>query len=108
MQYPALDMPTPLDQLLAELNHTAKSSYDGYLFPVPTRLKAQPFAYVEALTFQSGGSRNRIMNHLVEVGIHATLQALPHDLVLKLNQRASDALVIGLERKAGTLEGSDE
>lgn len=104
MQDQLIDAPTALDQLVSELNHSGKSQYVGLLFPVPTRLQAQLYGMVEALTHHAGTSRNKLMNQLVEVGIQATLEALPEHLVHQLHEQAADALHTALEKNAGSME----
>ena len=95
---------TALQQLVSELSHTGKSQYVGILFPVPTRLQANLFGMVEALTHHAGTSRNKLMNQLVEVGIDATLKALPESVVQQIEQQANSALHTALEKNAGLLE----
>lgn len=99
-----VEPPTALEQLVSELNHAGKSQYTGLLFPVPTRLQAHLYGMVEALTHHAGTSRNKLMNQLVEVGIQATLDALPEDLVLHLNRQAGDVIHAACEKNAGLLE----
>lgn len=100
-----IDNPTALDQLLSELTHSGKSQYVGLLFPVPTRLKAHLFGMVEALTHQAGTSRNKLMNQLVEVGIQATLEALPQEVVQQLEQRSGEVIRAAFEKNAGLERG---
>ena len=95
---------TALQQLVSELSHSGKSQYVGILFPVPTRLQANLFGMVEALTHHAGTSRNKLMNQLVEVGIEATLKALPESVVQQIEQQANSALHTALEKNAGLLE----
>ena len=95
---------TALQQLVSELSHSGKSQYVGILFPVPTRLQANLFGMVEALTHHAGTSRNKLMNQLVEVGIDATLKALPESVVQQIEQQANSALHTALEKNAGLLE----
>lgn len=95
---------TALQQLVSELSYSGKSQYVGILFPVPTRLQANLFGMVEALTHHAGTSRNKLMNQLVEVGIDATLKALPESVVQQIEQQANSALHTALEKNAGLLE----
>ena len=95
---------TALQQLVSELSHSGKSQYVGILFPVPTRLQANLFGMVEALTHHAGTSRNKLMNQLVEVGIEATLKALPESVVQQIEEQANSALHTALEKNAGLLE----
>ena len=95
---------TALQQLVSELSHSGKSQYVGILFPLPTRLQANLFGMVEALTHHAGTSRNKLMNQLVEVGIDATLKALPESVVQQIEQQANSALHTALEKNAGLLE----
>lgn len=96
--------PSPLQQLVSELNHSGKSQYIGLLFPVPTRLQANLYGMVEALTHHAGTSRNKLMNQLVDVGIQATLAALPEEVVSHLEERSASALNTAFEKNAGLLE----
>jgi len=80
MQDQLIAEPTALDQLVSELNHSGKSQYTGMLFPVHTRLQAPLYGLIEALTHHAGTSRNKVVNQLLEVGLEATLAALPEDL----------------------------
>lgn len=76
--------PTALDQIVSELNHSGKSQYSGLLYQIPVRLQADLYAMVEVLTRRAGTSRNKIVNQLVEVGIEATLGALPEGVEQEL------------------------
>ena len=98
---------TALQQLVSELSHSGKSQYVGILFPVPTRLQANLFGMVEALTHHAGTSRNKLMNQLVEVGIEATLKALPESVVQQIEEQANSALHTALEKNAGLLESGE-
>ena len=104
MQDKFIDAPTALNQLVRELNHSGKPQYLGLLVPVPTRLQAHLYGMVEALTHHAGTSRNKLMNQLVEVGIQATLQALPEEVVFQLQQSSDDAIQTVCKRNAGLLE----
>ena len=95
---------TALQQLVSELSHSGKSQYVGILFPVPTRLQANLFGMVEALTHHAGTSRNKLMNQLVEVGIEATLKALPESVVQQIEEQANSALSTAMEKNAGQFE----
>ena len=95
---------TALQQLVSELSHSGKSQYVGILFPVPTRLQANLFGMVEALTHHAGTSRNKLMNQLVEVGIEATLKALPESVVQQIEEQANSALHTVMEKNAGQFE----
>jgi hypothetical protein len=99
--------PTALHELVSDLNHSGKSQYTGLLFPVPTRLKCDTYGMVEALTHHAGTSRNKLMNQLVEIGIQATMDALPEDVVRQVNERASEVITAVLEKNAGVLERGD-
>ena len=95
---------TALQQLVSELSHSGKSQYAGILFPVPTRLQANLFGMVEALTHHAGTSRNKLMNQLVEVGIEETLKALPESVVQQIEEQANSALHTAMEKNAGQFE----
>ena len=95
---------TALQQLVSELSHSGKSQYVGILFPVPTRLQANLFGMVEALTHHAGTSRNKLMNQLVEVGIEETLKALPESVVRQIEEQANSALHTAMEKNAGQFE----
>ena len=95
---------TALQQLVSELSHSGKSQYVGILFPVPTRLQANLFGMVEALTHHAGTSRNKLMNQLVEVGIEVTLNALPESVVQQIEEQANSALNTAMEKNAGQFE----
>ncbi len=84
--------PTALDQLVSELEHVGSSKYTGAVVPVQTRLQAPLWSLVEALTQRAGTSRNKVMNQLVEVGLEATIDALPEDVALELNRLSSELL----------------
>lgn len=96
--------PSPLEQLVSELNHDGKSQYIGLLFPVHTRLEPATFGMLEALTHHAGTSRNKLVNQLLDVGIAATLKALPGELVEKLTIQAQLAENKAIEKNAGSLE----
>ena len=95
---------TALQQLVSELSHSGKSQYVGILFPVPTRLQANLFGMVEALTHHAGTSRNKLMNQLVEVGIEETLKALPESVVQQIEEQANSALHTAMAKNAGQFE----
>lgn len=96
--------PTPLQQLVAELNHVGKSQYTGMLFPVPTRLQAHLFGLVEALTHHAGTSRNKMVNDLLEVGIQATIDALPEELASQLRERSGEIISTAFDKNGGLWE----
>lgn len=96
--------PTALQQLVAELNHSGKSQYVGLLVSVPTRLKVHLYGMVEALTHHAGTSRNKLMNQLVEVGIQATLDALPEEIVSQLQERSGEVILTACKKNAGLLD----
>ena len=96
--------PSPLDQLVAELNHSGKSQYTGILFPVPTRLPGHLFGMVEALTHHAGTSRNKLVCQLIEVGIHATLEQLDESVVQQLSESQGVILQHAMDKSAGQLE----
>ena len=104
MQEQLIGEPTALDQLVSELSHSGKSQYLGLLFPVPTRLRVHLYGMVEALTHHAGTSRNKLMNQLVEVGIEATLKALPETVVQQIQERADETIGVAVERNGGQFE----
>lgn len=80
--------PSSLDILLALLKKSGTTDYSGILFPVHTRLHGHLFGMVEAMTEQSGLSRNKLVNRILEVGIDATLKSLPPEMVEELRLRS--------------------
>lgn len=84
-----------LDHLVNTLSRTGDTRYIGMLFPVHTRLIPEVYGLVEAMTRQaeSGTSRNKIVNQLLEVGIQTTLAALPSDAVNSLHRLKNEILV---------------
>lgn len=100
------ESPSALDQLVGDLSHSGKSQYSGVLFAVPTRLQADLYGMVEALTQHAGTSRNKIMNQLVQVGIEATLDALPNEIVTQLNKRAGEVISTAIQKNTD-LESGD-
>jgi hypothetical protein len=98
------EAPTPLQLLVAELSGTGKAQYTGMLFPVPTRLQAHLYGVVEALTHHAGTSRNKMVNDLLEVGIQATMEALPPELAEELHQRSGEILATAFEKNGGLWE----
>jgi hypothetical protein len=103
-----IDSPTVLDMLVSELNHTGKSNYAGAVYPVHTRLQADLYGMVEALTAHAGISRNKMMNRLVEVGVQTTLEALPDEVVLRLNDIANGIYQHLVDTGSGLLERGEE
>lgn len=101
------DAPKALDLLVSELKHTGRVQYVGAMFAVPTRLQAHLYGMVEALTNHTGTSRNKVMNQLVEIGIQATLDALPEELVNQLHERSGEALRAGLEKNGELMEAGE-
>jgi len=99
--------PTALQLLVSELNHSGKSQYTGMLFPVHTRLQAPLYGLLEVLTHHAGTSRNKVVNQLLEVGLEATLAALPEDLAEDLRRRSTDAIHESLSKNGGTWERGD-
>lgn len=104
MQDQLIESPSALDELVSELNHSGKSQYIGLVFPVPTRLQIDIYGMVEALTHHAGTSRNKMMNQLVEVGIQATLAALPASVVEQLTERAESIVATSVEKNGGLYE----
>lgn len=104
MQDQLIAEPTSLDQLVSELNHSGKSQYTGVLFPVHTRLQAPLYGLIEALTHHAGTSRNKVVNQLLEVGLEATLAALPEDLAEDLRRRSGEVIHESLSKNGGTWE----
>lgn len=102
------DDPSPLELLVSQLNHSGKSQYVGMLFPVPTRLKADSYGMLEALTHHAGISRNKMVNQLLDVGIAATLESLPEDLAQALIARSGEVMLASLEKNGGTWERGEE
>lgn len=96
--------PSSLQMLVSELNHTGKSQYMGLLFPVPTRLKMESYALVEALTHHAGTSRNKIMNQLIEVGLESVLGQLSEDVRNTILERSYEVQRNALDKNAGQME----
>lgn len=84
------DEPSSLHLLLALLQKSGTTGYSGVLFPVHTRLHCHLFAMVEAMTEQSGLSRNKLVNRILEVGIDTTLKSLSPEVVEELRVRAGE------------------
>lgn len=101
MRKPQIAEPTALDEFVSELKQTGTSRYTGVLFPVHTRLQPKLFGLIEALTQHVGTSRNKVVNQLLEVGVEATLSALPDDLVEQLSQHASGAVSEWITKNGG-------
>jgi hypothetical protein len=99
-----IPLPMALKQLVNELSHSGKSQYNGLLFPVPVRLQVNLYGMVEALTHHAGTSRNKLMNQLIDVGIQATLAALPEDIVNQLEERSQNVVTTATEKNAGLME----
>lgn len=104
MQGEIIEAPKALDLLVSQLNHSGKSQYTGMLYPVHTRLEAQIYGLIEALTHHAGTSRNKVVNQILEVGLEATLSALSDDLVDDLHRRAGDVVNDSLSKNGGTWE----
>ncbi len=83
-----------------------KSQYAGVSFPVQTRLRADLYGMVDALSKQAGTSRNKIVNQLVEVGIQSTLELLTDEVVRKLQEAAGDCVFQAIEKNP-IQEGGD-
>lgn len=99
------ERPTALDQLVSELNHTGKSQYFGLLFPVTARLHPHLYGMLEVLTHHAGTVRNKVLNQLLEVGIEATLNALPDELCEDFQRQSSQIQYEAMKKKVpGFLE----
>lgn len=98
------DMPSPLERLVSDLNHTGKQQYVGMLFPIPARLQANIYGLLEALTHHAGISRNKMVNQLLEVGLMTTLDALPEELRHQLESRSGDVIRTAFEKNGGVWE----
>ena len=72
--------------------------------PVHTRLQAPLYGLIEALTHHAGTSRNKVVNQLLEVGLEATLAALPEDLAEDLRRRSGEVIHESLSKNGGTWE----
>ena len=59
---------------------------------------------IEALTHHAGTSRNKVVNQLLEVGLEATLAALPEDLAEDLRRRCGEVIHESLSKNGGTWE----
>lgn len=97
--------PTPLQSLVAELQHFGKSDYMGLLFPVSLRLQPSIYGLVEAFANQSGSSRNKVINQLLEIALDSTLASLPVDLANDLTRRSGDLVHKSLTEKGVSLKG---
>lgn len=104
MQDQLIADPTAFDQFVSGLNHSFKPQYTGMLFPVHTRLQAPLYGLIEVLTHHAGTSRNRVVNQLLEVGLEATLAALPEDLVEDLRRRSGEVVHDSLIKNGVTWE----
>lgn len=94
-------------QLASQLQKEPRPQYNGLLFPVPTRLTVEIYSMVETLTHRAGTSRNKMMNQLVEAGIHAVLAELDEDVANALRDDAQSTAEIAIERNAGLMERGD-
>jgi len=104
MQDQLIAEPTALEQLARELNHSGKPQYTDMVFPVHTRLQAPLYGLVEVLTHHAGTSRNKVVNRLLDVGLEATLGALPEDLAEDLRRRSFEVIQVSLSRNGGIWE----
>lgn len=96
--------PNPLQYLVAELQQQVKSESMGLPFPVSVRLESNIYGCVEAFAHQSGSSRNKIINQLLEIAIDATLSSLPADLAHELT-RLSCEFILKASEKASSSNG---
>jgi hypothetical protein len=88
-----------LDHFVGEIQQTGESKFVGLTFPVQTRLQANIYGLVEALTQRAGTSRNKVVNQLIEVGLEATFDALPEDVALELRRVSSQILYEAMSNK---------
>jgi hypothetical protein len=91
-------------QLALELESGARPQFVGLLFPVPTRLTLEIYSMVEALTHRCGGSRNKMVNQLLEAGIEAVISKLDGDIAMDLQNQADRTSAVALERNGGLME----
>lgn len=76
-----------LSNLKILLTHRGTCRSGGVLYPVHTRLTAENYGLLEAMTrtATSGTSRNMMVNQLLALAIQITMDALPTDLADSLN-----------------------
>jgi hypothetical protein len=96
-----------LGELVNELKQSSKPQYKGILFPVHTRLQAETYGLIEVLTNYAGTSRNKLVNQLLEVGLEATLSALPSDLSEQLQRSAHEVVMNSTGKPGGSWERGD-
>lgn len=93
--------PSSLDLVTSWLRQPVRQSdsYVGISFPVNSRLQARQYSMLEAMTKQADISRNKMLNHLLEVGIDTVLKSLPEAAADTLESQSGQILMNALAEK---------
>lgn len=95
--------PSALDFLVGDLEKTTKyeGAFPKLLFPVTARIEGHLFGLIEAMTEQTGKSRNSIINQLIQIGVSATIEALDEEHSEELCRRGDSFVEAAMAKNAG-------
>jgi hypothetical protein len=106
------DSSTKLNIFLAELERTASFDSTGSVHAVTVRIPTTDFSQIEGLVSYSGMARNKVIVHLIQVGIEQVLKGLSPEVKKPLFEQTVDALrglyIHDEEKFSKTLEVSNK
>lgn len=83
--------PTKLQMLLAELNKTGSSDFNGVYKQVPFRVQLHLYVRLTALVTLMESSRNKVLNDLLDIALDEVSSKLSPELLEVLGQLESKA-----------------
>jgi predicted DNA binding CopG/RHH family protein len=86
------EKPVKLNMFLAELQRTASFDSAGSVHAVTVRIPTTDFSQIEGFVSYSGMARNKVIVHLLQVGIEQVLKGLGPDIKKPLFEQTVDAL----------------
>lgn len=105
---PELDFinPSSLDLVTSWLRTPIQQpdGYAGISFHVNTRLQVRPYSMLEAMRLHTGISRNKMINHLLEVGIDTVLRNIPEEAADAFEGKAGEVILDSLKEKESKQE----
>jgi hypothetical protein len=88
----AQDSSTRLSMFLAELQRTANFDSSSSVHAVTVRIPTSEFSQIEGFVSYSGMARNKVIVHLIQVGIEQVLKELGPEVKKPLFEQTVDAL----------------
>lgn len=86
------DRSTKLGMFLGELERTASYDSAGSVHAVTVRIPTTDFSQIEGFVSYSGMARNKVIVHLIQVGIEQVLKGLGPEIKKPLFEQTVDAL----------------